>query len=119
LGKLDYILNEFKEGLVARYGDRLARVVCYGSVARGEAGPESDIDLALVLEGEVRPSREVDSLVDLLAAFNLRYGVLISLIPVDRATWERAAGPFWRNVRREELSGAHCAPYTPGEGLTL
>jgi len=103
LAKLDNILSEFKKGLVERYGERLARLVCYGSVARGEAGPESDIDLALVLEGEVRPSREIDALVDLLADFNLRYGVLISILPIDRGTWENAAGPFWRNVRREGI----------------
>jgi uncharacterized protein len=101
LATLDHILAEFKAAVAQRYGERLARLVCYGSVARGEAGPDSDVDLALVLKGEVRPSGEIDGLVDLLADFNLRYGVLLSLIPVDVDTWQKAEGPFWRNVRRE------------------
>jgi predicted nucleotidyltransferase len=101
MATLDDILAEFKGALVERYGERLNRLVCYGSVARGEAGPSSDVDLALVLKGEVRPSGEIDLLVDLLAEFNLRYGVLISLLPVGQETWEKAPGPFWRNVRRQ------------------
>jgi predicted nucleotidyltransferase len=98
---LNHILVEFKNALVQHYGERLAGLICYGSVARGEAGPESDVDLALILKGEVQPSGEIDRVVDLLADFNLRHGVLISLIPVDQETWEKTEGPFWRNVRRE------------------
>ena len=101
MATLDHILAEFKGALAHHYGDRLARLVCYGSVARGEAGPESDVDLALILKGDVQPSGEIDQVIDLLADFNLRHGVLISLMPVDQETWEKAEGPFWRNVRRE------------------
>jgi predicted nucleotidyltransferase len=98
---LESILKEFKRDLSQRYGDKVFGVICYGSQARGEAHPESDIDVALILEGEVQPSREIDRLIDLLADYNLRYGVLISLLPVDRKTWEQSEGPFWVNVRRE------------------
>lgn len=101
--ELNHILKQFKEDLAREYGNRLHRLVCYGSQTRGEAHPDSDIDLTLVLEGEVRPSREIDRILDILADFNLRYGVLISVLPVDLDTWEKAEGPFWRNVRREEV----------------
>jgi predicted nucleotidyltransferase len=101
LATLDHILTEFKGALTQHYGERMAQLVCYGSVARGEAGPESDVDLALILKGDVHPSGEIDRVVDLLADFNLRHGVLISLMPVDQETWEKAEGPFWRNIRRE------------------
>jgi len=102
LAKIDHTLTEFKGALAQHYGERLTRLVCYGSVARGEAGPESDVDLALILiKGDVQPSREIDQVVDLLADFNLRHGVLISLMPVDQETWEKAEGPFWRNVGME------------------
>lgn len=101
--KLDYILKEFKDKLAQMYGGKEYGLVCYGSQARGEAQAGSDVDLALILEGEIHPSREIDRVVDLLADFNLRYGILISLLPVGRDTWEKAEGPFRRNVRREGM----------------
>ena len=33
------------------YGPRLKRLILFGSWARGEAGPESDVDVLVVLEG--------------------------------------------------------------------
>lgn len=40
----------FTERVVASYGPRVSRVVLFGSRARGEATPESDIDVAVVLD---------------------------------------------------------------------
>ncbi len=55
-------LNETLESLARQYaevalevlGDRLTSVVLYGSVARGEARPQSDIDLFIVLRDAPR-----------------------------------------------------------------
>ena len=99
--EINKILTEFKTQLAKRYAGRLHGLICYGSQARGEAGPDSDVDLALILEGEILPSREIDRAVDIIVDFNLRYGILISLLPVSHEVWEKGEGPFWRNVRRE------------------
>ena len=42
-------LQAFKDGLLERLGDELIALVLYGSVARGEARPESDVDLLIIL----------------------------------------------------------------------
>ncbi len=39
------------ESLKKRYGDRLVSVVLFGSVARGEARKDSDIDLLIIVDG--------------------------------------------------------------------
>jgi predicted nucleotidyltransferase len=49
--RLDTILQEFCHGLEQIYGSRLVRVVLFGSQARDEAEPDSDIDVMLVLGG--------------------------------------------------------------------
>ncbi len=43
------ILNRFKQLLLKRSGENLLSIVLYGSVARGTAGNESDIDLLIIL----------------------------------------------------------------------
>ena len=98
---LGSILQEFTTALRVRYGDRYRGLWVYGSEARGEARPDSDVDLLLILRDANRPTREIDRIADILADFNLRYGVLLSVLPVDENTLMTSEGPFWRNVRRE------------------
>lgn len=95
------ILAELTDALRARLRERFAGLWLYGSQARGDAGPESDIDLILLLRGMERPGQEIDRIVDLLAELNLKYQVLISVLPLEEAALAKAPGAFWRNVRRE------------------
>ena len=95
------ILDELTTALRERYGDRFVGLWLYGSQARGEAHSESDVDLLLRLRNVSRPTREVDRIVDIIADFNLRYGVLLSVLPIDEHALKTSDSPFWRNVRRE------------------
>jgi predicted nucleotidyltransferase len=45
----DPTLTPFRQALGRLYGDRLERVVLYGSRARGDARQDSDYDLAVFL----------------------------------------------------------------------
>jgi len=102
--KLHAILRELSTALRGRYGDRYVRLWLYGSEARGEAHAESDVDVLLVLREVDHPTREIDRVADILADFNLRYGVLLSVLPVAEDALKTAEGPFWRNVRREGIA---------------
>ena len=46
----DPILKRFRAALDEIYGDRLERVVLFGSKARGDAGEDSDYDIAVFLK---------------------------------------------------------------------
>lgn len=98
---VEKILQELSALLRERYGGRYRGLWLYGSQARGDAHSESDIDVLLVLADAAQPTREIDRIADVLADFNLRYGVLLSVLPVAEKTLKSAEGPFWRNVRRE------------------
>lgn len=49
------LLTDLRAALEELYGDRLVRLVLYGSQARGDAHDESDVDVLVVLEGPVKP----------------------------------------------------------------
>jgi uncharacterized protein len=95
------IIAELSGALRIRLGARFAGLWLYGSHARGDAGPESDIDLVLLLRGMERPGQEIDHIADILAELNLKYQVLISVLPMEETALQHAQGPFWCNVRRE------------------
>lgn len=52
------LLDQLVYQIQTRLGENVVSVVLYGSVARGQAGPESDVDLLLVLEGASSVYRE-------------------------------------------------------------
>ncbi len=44
-------LERYAAALHVRFGPRLRHVTLFGSWARGQAGPDSDVDVAVVVEG--------------------------------------------------------------------
>jgi len=95
------ILREFKEKLEKLYGKRLKSIILYGSWARGDATVDSDIDLLIILEGEVTPGAEIDRMIDIITELNLKHGVLISVVPVSEEDYVTINSPLLINVRRE------------------
>jgi len=99
--KVENILKEFKDWLNSFYGDRLRSVVLYGSWARNEAVDDSDIDVAVVLSGDVEPCKEIDRMIDIITDMNLEHGVLLSVYPVSQQKYEHINSPLIINLRKE------------------
>ena len=102
---IEPILKEFKQQIAELYGQQLKKVVLYGSYARGQANDEhSDIDLAVVLEGNINPCREIDRMADIFTDLNLEHNVLIAVYPVSESNFEKLESPLLINVRREGIA---------------
>lgn len=98
------VLNTLRSKLQQIYGERLVRLVLYGSQARNEAEAGSDIDVMVVLRGLVRPAREISRVGKLTAALSLEYGVVISCLFLSANRYAREKSPLLLNVRREGIA---------------
>ncbi|MEM9005420.1 MAG: nucleotidyltransferase domain-containing protein, partial [Cyanobacteria bacterium P01_F01_bin.86] len=74
------LLTELRDRLKAIYGERLYKMLLFGSYARGEARPDSDIDVLVVLKGEVNPGLEVANISGLLSELSLAHEKVISCL---------------------------------------
>jgi len=101
---IEPILQEFKLKTAKLYGARLKKIVLYGSYARGQANDEhSDIDLAVVLVGNVSPCKEIDRMIDIITDINLDYDILLSVYPVSENDYNSVNSPLLLNLRREGI----------------
>jgi predicted nucleotidyltransferase len=97
------ILREFKEKLGRLYGDRLKGVYIFGSHARGEAGPESDVDVLIVLDRVDNYSEEIDRTSEVVSKLSLQGGVSISRVFATEERWRTDQTNFFLNVREEAV----------------
>ncbi|MFW5867473.1 MAG: nucleotidyltransferase domain-containing protein [Armatimonadota bacterium] len=101
--ELDEALRELKRELEALYGDRLKGLYLFGSHARGEAGPDSDVDVAVVLDDYEFASRELRRMADILNRLSLEYDVILAAVPVRQREWEDRRTPLLINLHREGM----------------
>ena len=90
-------INELVDGILTIFNTQVVRIVLYGSYARGTNTSESDVDIALLLKGNLNESTE-DKLSDLVVDLNLKYDKVFSVIDIDYAVfqkWEKIT-PFYK-----------------------
>jgi predicted nucleotidyltransferase len=99
------ILAELKERLSEAYGERLHAVVLFGSEVRGNARPDSDIDVLAVLEtlaGDY--GDELEQALMAVYPVALRLGRRVSVKPLTREEFEQGDSPLLREVRRSGVA---------------
>lgn len=95
------IIAELRYALEKIYGRRLHSVVLYGSRAREDEEPCSDIDVLVVLNGGVDPGAEISRTGNVVADLSLRNDLVVSCLFVSADRFAREQSPLLMNVRRE------------------
>ena len=102
--KLTEILVELRRRLEQLYGPRLVRLVLFGSQARGDAEPGSDIDVLVVIEGPVDPIAEIHRTSEIVAGLSLEYDEVISCVFLSHERADTGGSALLLNIRREGIA---------------
>ena len=97
------LLNEIRSCLRDAYGDRLQKIVLYGSEARGEAETDSDIDLMVLLNGPVQLWKDIRTIIDALYDLQLEVIRPIHAMPVDVEAFRAGEYSLYRNAKKEGI----------------
>lgn len=97
-------VESFLARLWAQYPERIFQVILFGSKARGDSQPDSDIDILLITDDDGWRFRHAIS--DVASSASLEYSVLIGPRVISQARWAemtRERFSLCENVEREGI----------------
>jgi uncharacterized protein len=98
------ILAELRQLLNDILGSRMVGLYLYGSYARGEARPDSDIDVLVVVTTPFDYGELIQLTSQAVAGISLKYDVVVSRVFLSENDFEESRGIFVRNIRKEIVS---------------
>ena len=102
--QLQALSQEVKQVLTELYGDRLDRVILYGSYARGDFHAESDVDYMVVLrDEEVRSGKEIWYMGGSMSDLSDKYNTIVSVKPTSLIKYLNSELFLYQEVRREGI----------------
>jgi predicted nucleotidyltransferase len=97
---LDPVLSRFRAALDEVYGERIERVVLYGSRARGDARANSDYDVAVFLKDLDGFGKEAGRIAEIEADILSDTGVVINALPLQAGSYRERTG-LMKELRRD------------------
>ena len=98
------ILMEFSQEIKQVLGDKLTKIILYGSYARGEQKENSDIDIMVLTTYTDEEIEKIETKIfDIAFDFEMKYFLDISVIIKNEKHFNYWLGslPFYDNVERE------------------
>ncbi|EOS69911.1 hypothetical protein C818_02149 [Lachnospiraceae bacterium MD308] len=97
------VFEKLIPGLLNIFHDSVSSIILYGSVARGTQTSESDVDIAVIVNGYTKTMH--DTMTDFVVDLELKYNKVLSVLLIDYdkfKEWENVM-PFYKNVKKEGI----------------
>jgi predicted nucleotidyltransferase len=101
---LPVILSQLHQEFARILGDRLEGLYLYGSQARGDARPDSDIDVLAVIRGPVETMQLLEETAPASCGLSLEHNIVISSAFISKERFEQENSPFTINIRRDAVA---------------
>ncbi|MGG6270517.1 nucleotidyltransferase domain-containing protein [Leptolyngbya sp. AN03gr2] len=98
---LDTILQQLRRSLTKLYGDRLQALILFGSQARQDAQPDSDIDVLVVLQSPVDAWAENQRTAEVIATLCLKHSAVITPVFISDQQFRASDTALLRNIQHE------------------
>lgn len=96
------ILNKFKKLLLDKI--KIHKVILFGSRARGDSGPYSDMDVVVILNNSSEES-DYDYVSDCAWESGFEYGIVIVPVVFTREEWENSPERYSLLVQAVDAEG--------------
>lgn len=98
------LTDDLIRGLRKIFDGNIQQIILFGSVARMEAGPESDIDIAVILRQKIDINKRKEFL-EWSAEFDMRYDKVFSFVDIEKEKMEQWGEilPFYKNIQKEGI----------------
>ncbi len=101
---MQQLIQQYVSNIHDIYGSHLREIILYGSYARGDFHPDSDIDIMILLDlSDIDIKKYRHQLSDMTFDFNMDYDVDIKPIAKSEEHYRKWVDnyPFYSNVNRE------------------
>ncbi len=104
---LSCLLERYKEAVTQILGERLKRIILYGSYARGDFKQDSDMDIMIL--ADIQPeeiSNLADRIYDITYDFEVKYEMEINPSIQSIQVYEQWKGvyPFFMNIEKDGVA---------------
>ncbi|RPJ52351.1 MAG: nucleotidyltransferase domain-containing protein [Chloroflexi bacterium] len=98
------VLQQLRAELTLVLNEQIEGLYLYGSQARGDARPDSDLDVLVVIRDDFQYFEMMERTGEIAARLSLQYDTVISLAFTSVEKYNSQKIPFLLNVRQEGIA---------------
>lgn len=96
------MIRDLIYGLREIFAQNVSQIILYGSVARKEETAESDIDIAIIIDGEQASSIR-ERFIEWNSEMDMKYNRVFSIVDIEKSQMDKWGNvlPFYKNIKEE------------------